>query len=110
MRGSFSGKVIGGTIVNTGENIFRVTARLRLKKGGAGDVIVIGDLDHNDLPQPLKETLFRSSFLCFDLREFPLRPTPIVARMRLKSKTPSIPSEPVMHDPICQGKLLPNYR
>jgi hypothetical protein len=50
LRGSFSGKVIGGTIENIGNNIFRVTARLRLKKGGTGDVVVIGDLDHNDLP------------------------------------------------------------
>lgn len=48
--GSFSGKVIGGEIVNAGGNIFKVTARLRLEKGGAGDVMVIGDLDHNDLP------------------------------------------------------------
>jgi hypothetical protein len=54
LRGNFSGKVIGGTIVNIGDNIgdnkFRVTAILRLQKGGAGDVTVIGDLDHNDLP------------------------------------------------------------
>jgi hypothetical protein len=50
LRGNFSGKVIGGTIANVGKNIFRVEARLRLKKGGAGDVVVIGDLDHNDLP------------------------------------------------------------
>ena len=50
LRGSFSGKVIGGEIVNAGGNIFKVTARLRLEKGGAGDVMVIGDLDHNDLP------------------------------------------------------------
>jgi hypothetical protein len=48
--GSFSGKVIEGKIVNNGNNIFKVTARLRLEKGGAGDVIVTGDLDHNDLP------------------------------------------------------------
>jgi hypothetical protein len=50
LRGSFSGKVIGGEIVNTGGNIFKVTARLRLEKGGAGDVMVIGDLEHNDFP------------------------------------------------------------
>ena len=50
LRGSFSGRVIEGTIFNAGQNIFKITARLRLKKGGAGDVIVIGDLDHNDLP------------------------------------------------------------
>jgi hypothetical protein len=50
LRGSFSGKVIEGTIINKGKNIFRVTARLRLNKGGAGDFFVIGDLDHNDLP------------------------------------------------------------
>ena len=50
LRGNFSGKVIEGTIVNIAENVFRVTARLRLRKGGAGDFFVIGDLDHNDLP------------------------------------------------------------
>jgi hypothetical protein len=50
LRGSFSGKVIGGTIVNTVDNIFKVTATLRIRKGGAGDVIVIGNLDHNDFP------------------------------------------------------------
>jgi hypothetical protein len=48
--GNFSGKVIGGEIVNAGGNIFKVTARLRLEKGGAGDFFVVGDLDHNDLP------------------------------------------------------------
>ena len=50
LRGSFSGTVIEGSIVNTRKNIFRVTARLRLNKGGAGDFFVVGDLDHNDLP------------------------------------------------------------
>ena len=50
LRGSFSGRVIGGEIVNAGRNIFKVTAKLRIKKGGAGDFFVVGDLDHNDLP------------------------------------------------------------
>ena len=50
LRGSFSGKVIEGTIINKGKNIFSVTARLRLIKGGAGDLIVTGNLDHNDFP------------------------------------------------------------
>ena len=50
LRGNFSGKVVDGTIVKIGENLFRVTARLRLRKGGVGDFFVIGDLDHNDLP------------------------------------------------------------
>ena len=48
--GNFSGKVIEGTIVNIRKNVFRVTARLRLEKCGAGDVMAVGDLDHNDLP------------------------------------------------------------
>jgi hypothetical protein len=59
LRGSFSGKVIGGTIVNNGGNIFTVTARLRLKKGGVGDVIVEGKLDHNDLPPTFEGDLLQ---------------------------------------------------
>jgi hypothetical protein len=50
LRGKFSGKVLGGNIVNNGDNTFDVTARLRLQKGGTGDVIVSGVLDHTDFP------------------------------------------------------------
>jgi hypothetical protein len=64
--GNFSGKVIGGEIVNAGGNIFKVTAKLRLQKGGAGDVTVIGDLTTTTSRQLLKEILFSSrSFLWF---------------------------------------------
>jgi hypothetical protein len=49
LRGSFSGKVTGGAIINNGDNTFDVTATLRLQKGGSGEVIAEGVLDHNDL-------------------------------------------------------------
>lgn len=48
MRGSLSGKVIGGNIINNGNNTFTVTARFRVQKGGSGDVIVEGELDHTE--------------------------------------------------------------
>jgi hypothetical protein len=50
LRGSFSGKVIDGVIFNTNDNKFEITARLRIQKGGNGDVIVRGVLDHTDFP------------------------------------------------------------
>ncbi len=50
LRGSFSGKVINGSIVNNGDNTFTVTARLRVEKGGNGDVIGHGLLDHTEFP------------------------------------------------------------
>ena len=48
VRGSFSGKVLDGTILNNGNNTFTVTVRLRLQKGGNGDVIGSGLLDHTE--------------------------------------------------------------
>ena len=48
LRGSFSGKVLDGTILNNGNNTFTVTVRLRLQKGGNGDVIGSGLLDHTE--------------------------------------------------------------
>ena len=59
LRGSFSGKVIEGTIVNNGNNTFNVTARLRLQKRGAGDVFVTGVLDHNDFPPTFEGELIQ---------------------------------------------------
>ena len=50
LRGNFSGKVLDGTIFNNNNDKFTVTARLRIKKGGRGDVIVSGVLDHSDFP------------------------------------------------------------
>jgi hypothetical protein len=50
LRGNFSGKVLDGTIFNNNNDTFNVTARLRLQKGGRGDVIVSGVLDHSDFP------------------------------------------------------------
>src|SRR5687767_6088864 len=46
LRGKFSGRVIEGSITNNGDDTFAVTARLRLRKRGSGDVIVTGVLDH----------------------------------------------------------------
>ena len=50
LRGNFSGSVLEGIIVNNGDDTFNVSARLRLKKGGTGDVMVSGVLDHTDFP------------------------------------------------------------
>jgi hypothetical protein len=50
LRGKFSGRVVEGTIVNNGDDTFNVSARLRLTKGGKGDLIVSGVLDHTDFP------------------------------------------------------------
>jgi hypothetical protein len=68
LRGSFSGRVIDGTIINNGDNTFDITATLRLQKRGSGEVIVEGVLDHNDFPptfegelrQPVKNPIFQS--------------------------------------------------
>jgi hypothetical protein len=49
-RGNFSGRVSGGEITYIGDNKFFVNARLRLSKGGKGEMIVSGELDHNDFP------------------------------------------------------------
>jgi hypothetical protein len=50
LRGKFSGRVVEGTIVNNGDDTFNISARLRLTKGGKGDLIVSGVLDHTDFP------------------------------------------------------------
>ena len=50
LRGSFSGEVINGRIVNNGNNTFTVTVRLRVQKGGNGDAIAKGVLDHREFP------------------------------------------------------------
>jgi hypothetical protein len=50
LRGNFSGKVVDGDITFIGENKFFVNATLRLSKGGKGNMIVTGELDHNDFP------------------------------------------------------------
>ena len=50
LRGSFSGEVIDGSILNNGNNTFTVKVRLRVQKGGNGDVIVSGVLDHTEFP------------------------------------------------------------
>ena len=50
LRGNFSGTVIDGNILNNGDNTFKVTVRLRVQKGGNGDVIVSGVLDHTEFP------------------------------------------------------------
>jgi hypothetical protein len=49
-RGNFSGKVVGGAITNNGNNTFDVNATLHLSKGGKGDMLVSGVLDHTEFP------------------------------------------------------------
>ena len=50
LRGSFSGKVIGGRIINNNDKTFTVDVTLRIEKHGSGDVKVSGVLDHKVLP------------------------------------------------------------
>jgi hypothetical protein len=50
LRGNFSGKVVGGAIINNGNNTFDVNATLHLSKGGKGDMLVSGVLDHTEFP------------------------------------------------------------
>lgn len=57
LRGKFSGKVLEGSILNNGDNTFTVTTRLRLQKGGTGDILVSGVLDHDDFPPTLEGAL-----------------------------------------------------
>jgi hypothetical protein len=49
LRGSFSGRVIDGTIINNGDNTYDISAVLRVQKGGSGRIIADGVLDHNEL-------------------------------------------------------------
>jgi hypothetical protein len=50
LRGKFSGRVKDGSIINNGDNTFDVTATLHVRKGGKGDLIVSGVLDHTEFP------------------------------------------------------------
>ena len=59
LRGSFSGRVLNGWITNNGNNTFDVTATLRLRKGGNGDVTVSGVLDHTEFPPTLEGKLLQ---------------------------------------------------
>jgi hypothetical protein len=62
LTGNFSGDVLEGSIFNNNDNTFTVTARLRLEKGGTGDVIVTGLLDHNDFPPTFEGQLIQPEF------------------------------------------------
>jgi hypothetical protein len=62
LMGNFSGDVLEGSIFNNNDNTFTVTARLRLEKGGTGDVIVTGLLDHNDFPPTFEGQLIQPEF------------------------------------------------
>jgi hypothetical protein len=62
LTGNFSGDVLEGSIFNNNDNTFTVTARLRLEKGGTGDVIVTGLLDHNDFPPTFEGQLVQPEF------------------------------------------------
>jgi hypothetical protein len=59
LRGSFSGRVLNGWITNNGNNTFEVTATLRLRKGGNGDVTVSGVLDHTEFPPTFEGKLLQ---------------------------------------------------
>ncbi|HYY26226.1 MAG TPA: hypothetical protein VE689_12070 [Candidatus Udaeobacter sp.] len=59
LRGRFSGKVLEGSILNNGNNTFNVTVRLRLQKGGTGDILVSGVLDHDDFPPTFEGALIQ---------------------------------------------------
>lgn len=50
LRGRFSGRVLEGSIVNNGDDTFTITVRLRVRRGGNGDVLVSGVLSHDDFP------------------------------------------------------------
>jgi hypothetical protein len=50
LRGSSSGKVIGGSIINNNDKTFTVDVTLRIQKHGSGDVKVSGVLDHKVFP------------------------------------------------------------
>lgn len=50
LRGSFSGNVIGGSIINNNDNTFTIDASLRIQKNGNGDVKASGVLDHKVFP------------------------------------------------------------
>jgi hypothetical protein len=50
LRGRFSGKVLEGSIFNNGDDTFTITVRLRVRRGGSGDVLVSGVLSHDDFP------------------------------------------------------------
>ena len=50
LRGSFSGEVMGGSIINNNDNTFTIDAILRIQKNGNGDVKASGLLDHNVFP------------------------------------------------------------
>ena len=60
LRGKFSGRVVEGSITNNGNNTFNVTATLRLHRGGKGNVVVSGVLDHTEFPPSFAGELFQS--------------------------------------------------
>jgi hypothetical protein len=62
LRGKFSGNVLGGNIFNKNDNSFTITATLRLEKGGTGDVVVTGLLDHKEFPPTFEGELGQSEF------------------------------------------------
>ncbi len=62
LRGKFSGNVLGGNIFNKNDKSFTITATLRLEKGGTGDVVVTGLLDHQEFPPTFEGELGQSEF------------------------------------------------
>lgn len=60
LRGKFSGRVGGGTITNNGNDTFTVTATLRIQKGGKGNMVVTGVLDHTEFPPTFEGKLLQN--------------------------------------------------
>jgi hypothetical protein len=57
--GTFYGRVVEGSITNNGNNTFNVTATLHLHKGGTGNVVVTGLLDHTEFPPTFEGELLQ---------------------------------------------------
>ena len=49
--------LLGGTILNNGNNTFTIDVTLEVKKGGSGRIDFLGTLDHNAFPPTLEGTL-----------------------------------------------------
>lgn len=56
-RRHLRGEVVEGTIVNKGNNTFRVTMFIHLTRGGKGELVFTGRLDHRSLPFKINGSL-----------------------------------------------------
>ena len=53
----FTGRILGGTLTNNGDNTFTVSLTMEIEKGGNGTLTFNGLLDHNDFPPTIVGTL-----------------------------------------------------